>query len=324
MSTEEVKVLEEFIKREYETLVKYYESSGGNPRALISREYASMVINGDRVLAKNSTQGIEIKTRRIKEGVSAKIIVKKGYVSKNPVHLCFGMLPREGRQRIKTVILAEEGSQVKFIAHCIFPNAENIEHIMDARIHVRKGAKVEYEETHYHGKSGGVKVVPRTRAYVEEEGEFNSSFTLKSGRAGVIDIDYTVHLSKKAKSTLISKIYARENDEIRARESIFMHGAHSVGLIKTRMALRDRARSKVIGRTVGIGEYSRGHVDCTEIIMDSAKAEASPVVIAQNPRAKVTHEAAIGSVDKKQLLTLMCRGLTEEEAVDVIVQGLLK
>jgi len=41
-------------------------------------------------------------------------------------------------------------------------------------------------------------------------------------------------------------------------------------------------------------------------------------------RAKVTHEAAIGSVDKKQLETLMSRGLDESEAVDVIVRGLLK
>jgi hypothetical protein len=37
----------------------------------------------------------------------------------------------------------------------------------------------------------------------------------------------------------------------------------------------------------------------------------------------VTHEAAIGSVDSKQLQTLMSRGLTEEKAVDLIIQGLL-
>ena len=90
------------------------------------------------------------------------------------------------------------------------------------------------------------------------------------------------------------------------------------------MALRDKARSEVIGKTVGIGANSRGHVDCTEIIMDEAEAIASPVVMAKNPKAKVTQEAAIGSVDKKQLLTLLSRGLSEEEAIDVIVSGLLK
>ncbi len=43
-----------------------------------------------------------------------------------------------------------------------------------------------------------------------------------------------------------------------------------------------------------------------------------------NPLAKVTHEAAIGSVDKRQMETLMAHGLTPEEAVDVIVKGILK
>jgi Fe-S cluster assembly scaffold protein SufB len=45
---------------------------------------------------------------------------------------------------------------------------------------------------------------------------------------------------------------------------------------------------------------------------------------ATRPPAKVTHEAAIGSVDKRQMETLMAHGLTPEEAVDVIVKGILK
>ncbi len=316
--------MDKLIRREYENLVKYYESSGGNSKALLSKDYASMVINEDRVLAKNSTDGIKIETEKIEGGVHAIIRIKKGYKAKNPVHLCFGMLPRKGRQIIKSEIVAEEGSEVKFLAHCIFPNAVEIEHIMDAEVYVGKGAKVEYEEIHIHGKSGGVKVLPKTHAIVEDEGEYNTTFVIKSGRVGYVDIDYEVHLKDYAKSMLITKIYGKGEDYIKADERIYLEGEHSSGVIKTRMALRDRAKSEIIGKTVGIGAYSRGHVDCTEIIMDDAEAIASPVVMAKNPKAKVTHEAAIGSVDKKQLLTLMTRGLNEEEAIDVIVRGLLK
>jgi len=39
--------------------------------------------------------------------------------------------------------------------------------------------------------------------------------------------------------------------------------------------------------------------------------------------AKVTHGAAIGRVDQRQLETLMARGLSPKEAVDVIVRGIL-
>jgi len=42
-----------------------------------------------------------------------------------------------------------------------------------------------------------------------------------------------------------------------------------------------------------------------------------------HPQAKVTHEAAIGSVDQKQLEALMARGLSPEDAVDRIILGML-
>jgi len=37
----------------------------------------------------------------------------------------------------------------------------------------------------------------------------------------------------------------------------------------------------------------------------------------------VTHEAAIGTVGKKELETVMARGVDEEAAVDIIVRGML-
>jgi Fe-S cluster assembly scaffold protein SufB len=60
-----------------------------------------------------------------------------------------------------------------------------------------------------------------------------------------------------------------------------------------------------------------------EIIKDQAVASAIPIVSVTDPLAKVTHEAAIGSVDKRQMETLMSHGLTPEQAVDVIVKGIL-
>ncbi|MFW5857843.1 MAG: SufD family Fe-S cluster assembly protein, partial [Planctomycetota bacterium] len=68
---------------------------------------------------------------------------------------------------------------------------------------------------------------------------------------------------------------------------------------------------------------ARGHVDCKEIVQDRAVARAVPIVEVLDPQAHVTHEAAIGSVDSKQLQTLMSRGLSEDEAVDLIIEGLL-
>ena len=65
-------------------------------------------------------------------------------------------------------------------------------------------------------------------------------------------------------------------------------------------------------------------MDCTEVVSDKAIARNVPVVVVTDASARVTHEAAIGSVDRKQVETLMARGLSEDEAVDIVVQGLLR
>jgi Fe-S cluster assembly scaffold protein SufB len=61
-----------------------------------------------------------------------------------------------------------------------------------------------------------------------------------------------------------------------------------------------------------------------EVVQGHAQASAIPIVRVVHPEAKVTHEAAIGSVDKKELETLMSRGLTSEQAVELIVSGILR
>lgn len=56
----------------------------------------------------------------------------------------------------------------------------------------------------------------------------------------------------------------------------------------------------------GVRRRARG--DCKEIVRDRARASAIPIVKVTHTLAKVTHEAAIGSVDREQLETLMARG----------------
>jgi Fe-S cluster assembly scaffold protein SufB len=64
-------------------------------------------------------------------------------------------------------------------------------------------------------------------------------------------------------------------------------------------------------------------MDCAEIVRGAAVAENVPTVIVRNDQAHVTHEAAIGTVNKKELETLMARGLDEDTAVDVIIREML-
>ncbi len=114
-------------------------------------------------------------------------------------------------------------------------------------------------------------------------------------------------------------------DEIVVKETIRQkNGEYARGLAKSRIAVRDHARTEVYGTTEGNAAFARGHVDCVEIVRDEAVASVVPVVKVTNDRAQVTHEASIGTVAKKELETLMACGSDEDTAVDVIVRGMLE
>jgi len=59
-------------------------------------------------------------------------------------------------------------------------------------------------------------------------------------------------------------------------------------------------------------------------VRDQAHAHNEPRVVVCNDQAQVTHEAAIGTVNRKELETLLARGLDENEAVDLIIRGMIR
>jgi Fe-S cluster assembly scaffold protein SufB len=305
-------------------LMKAFGEAGGDVAILGDKETAHLVAGGHKLLSMKSIEGLEVDARETMTGISAAVTVKEGAKIKNPLHLCFGVLHRRGTQRIKMDVKLEKNSSACFIAHCIFPKAEKVRHIMDAEVTVGEGAEMRYSETHYHGLYGGIEVIPKSVVKVAKDGRYFSDFTLITGRVGSLDIDYSVEAEGNAVAELTARVFGHLDDEIRIKEKVLLSGENSRGLIKTRVAIEDEATAEVTGITEGSAAGARGHVDCMEIVKDNAVAKAIPVVSVTNPLAKVTHEAAIGSVDRKQIETLMAHGLTPEEAVDVIVKGILK
>lgn len=308
---------------EFEELLEAFGFAGGDRSILENRNVAHMVVVGHKILSARDVEGLEVEARETRDGITARVRVREGVKIVQPVHMCFGVVHKRGSQRIRMDVRMEENSSARFIAHCLFPNAEHVRHIMDANVEVGKNADMHYTESHFHGPYGGIEVVPKARIIIGENGRYFSDFTLTTGRVGKLDIDYTVEAGKNAVAELTARVFGHGNDRINVRESISLLGENARGLIKTRIALEHEAMAEVTGITEGKAPGARGHVDCVEIIKDQAVARAIPIVSVTDPLAKVTHEAAIGSVDKRQMETLMSHGLTPEQAVDLIVKGVL-
>lgn len=308
---------------DYAQMLEAYGRARGDPAVFEDSRTAHLVVHQNRVIGAHLVPGLEVEPEETANGIDLRLRVLPGVKIEHPVHLCFGVLPAEGEQVITISGEIAENAGVNLLAHCIFPNAVRVQHHMQARIAIGRNAFYGYDEVHYHGEAGGTSVIPHARIILDEGARLRTSFQLTDGRVGKLDIDYEVEAAAGAVVEMLARVYGYGSDSIRIREKCLLKGDDARGVIKSRVAVTGEARSEVFSEMEASGRRSRGHVDCIEIVQDRASARAVPVVNVLDHTAKVTHEAAIGSVDGKQLETLMARGLSQEQAVDVIIRGML-
>lgn len=284
---------------------------------------AYLVIHHNKVVGLQGLPGIEVEPQEKADGIHIRFSVKEGTHIAKPVYLCFGMMQQEGEQNIVMDVTIQKNAKINIFAHCTFPNSVNIIHRMDAEIRVGKDAHYSYFERHIHGEEGGISVYPKAKVTLEQGAYFKTEFELLKGRVGLIDIDYECSCQALSILEMIARISGRGNDIIKVKETGHLIGESSRGVLTTKIAVREKAKTEVYNMLTASAPYARGHVDCKEIVQDQAQAKAIPVIEVNDPKAHITHEAALGSVDSKQLQTLMSRGLTEDQGVELIIKGLL-
>jgi len=285
---------------------------------------AHLVINGNHVLGMHGLPGLNIEVEELADGIDMAMKLDDDIVIEKDVHLCFGVLPETGVQRINMDVEIGRNARISLLAHCVFPKAVDVQHIMEAKIRIGEGAEYVYFEKHVHSPQGGIKVYPKAVIDIGEKAVYKTEFELIRGRVGLIDIDYECNGAADSVIDMMARISGRGDDMIKISETGHLNGDRARGALVSKIAVRDRARAEIYSKMTANGAYARGHVDCKEIVQDEGVATAIPIVEVNNPKAHITHEAAIGSVDSRQLETLMARGLSEDDAVEIIINGLLR
>lgn len=297
---------------------------GAEPAILDDLRIAHVVAQGHHILSHRTVPGLRVDLEETPDALIGRMTIEAGAQIDQPIHMCFGLAHPTGVQQIKIDVRVNEGAKARVLSHCLFPLAKAAEHQMQAVMEIGPGASLTYSEGHYHGPHGGMHVLPHATIKIGKGARYFSDFSLLSGSVGSLDIDYLVEVEEEGIAELNAKIFAHKTDHIMLKEAVMLRGERSRGLIKTRVVLEDRAQAEITGITEAYAKGARGHVDCMEIVQGEAHASAIPIVRVFHPEAKVTHEAAIGSVDKKELETLMARGLAPEQAVELIVSGILR
>lgn len=310
--------------QDYKYMLDAYTEAGGNSEIFKDSNIAHLVVHKNKVIGSHLVKGLILELKETRSGVDIRLIIERGIKIEHPVHLCFGVLPKKGVQEINIIAKVEDEAGVKLLAHCVFPNAIKVVHKMSADIEVGNNAFFEYTEVHFHGSTGGAEVIPKAKMRVGKNSRLITNFSLLKGRVGILEIDYDSEIQDNSILEMTAKVYGYGDDKIKIRETGRLIGESSRGLIKSRVVVKDNAQSEVISEIYATAPNSKGHVDCIEVIQGNAKARAIPIVSVTHELAKVTHEAAIGRVSKKQIETLMARGLEEEKAIDLVVSGMLK
>ncbi len=300
-----------------------YTSVELDPHGLSDNETARLTIHENRVVNSNRVEGLTLDVEELIDGVKVTLKVEENVTIAKPVHLCFGVLPEEGMQRIIMNVYVGKYSKIDVFAHCSFPFAKDVTHLMDGEVFLNEGSSYGYFERHVHSEMGGIKLQPKTVIHIGENAKFKSEFELLKGRVGQMEMIYESFIQKKGVVDMNARISASGNDILKIEEIAHLEGDASKAVLTSKIAVRNNARAEISSKITAYAPDSRGHLDCKEIVKDNGIAIAIPTVDVRNHSAHVTHEAAVGSVDKKQLETLMARGLDEDSASEIIIKGLL-
>ena len=107
-----------------------------------------------------------------------------------------------------------------------------------------------------------------------------------------------IHLAPNTTSTIISKSICRGG-----------------GIVNYRGAVKHS--QKAIN--------AKSHVECDTIILDNiSKSDTIPLNVVSNKSSRIEHEATVSKVSEEQMFYLMSRGLTEAQALEMIVMGFIE
>lgn len=239
-------------------LIDAFRLAGEDPSQVLTADSAHLLAYDHQIVGLQSIPGIVVLAKTESGVIKAQVTIMARFIIAQPIHLCFSLLDRFGGQNVDLELTLQPGASATVWSYCLFAHAERAFHAMQAQVHIQEKASLNYQESHYHGMSGGIQVRPRARIGLDKDARYRSDFSLLQGRVGVLDVDYVVDVGPDAVAELTSRVYGHVTDEIRMREQINLDGEHARGLIKSRIAVEDEASAQVLGIMHGNAAGARG------------------------------------------------------------------
>jgi len=253
------------------------------------------------------------------------IYVPKNVTLDKPLQSYFRINSERMGQFERTLIIVDEGADVNYVEGCTAPTySKESLHAAVVEVVVLPGAKCRY--TTIQNWSSNVLNLVTKRAKVMRngimewiDGNIGSQINMKypacvlaeeGARGTTISIAVAsrgqyqdagakmIHLAPNTSSTIISKSIARLGGNVNYRGKVYI------------------APQAINSKT---------HVECDTLLMDDeSTSDTLPNNLLANNSSILEHEATVSKVSEEQLFYLMSRGLTEEQATQMIIMGFIE
>jgi Fe-S cluster assembly protein SufB len=223
------------------------------------------------------------------------------------------------------LIIADEGSYVHYVEGCTAPiySSDSL-HSAVVEIIVKKNARVRY--TTIQNWSNNVYNLVTKRATCEAgatmewiDGNIGSKVTMKYPAVFL--------MGEHAKGETLSIAFAGEGQHQDAGSKMVHAAPNTSSTIISKSVARGGGRTSYRG-LVQVNEGASGSkstVKCDALLVDTiSRSDTYPYVDVREDDVSMGHEATVSKVSDDQLFYLMSRGLSEDEAMAMIVRGFIE
>jgi Fe-S cluster assembly protein SufB len=253
------------------------------------------------------------------------IYVPKGVHVQIPLQAYFRINTENMGQFERTLIIVDEDAYVHYVEGCTAPiySSDSL-HSAVVEIIVKKGGRCRY--TTIQNWSNNVYNLVTKRARAEEgatmewvDGNIGSKVTMKYPAVWLT--------GEHAKGEVLSIAFAGEGQHQDAGAKMLHLAPHTSSTIISKSVARGGGRTSYRGLVqVNKGSHhSASTVKCDALLVDEiSRSDTYPYVDVREDDVAMGHEATVSKVSENQLFYLMSRGLTEDEAMAMIVRGFVE
>ena len=253
------------------------------------------------------------------------IYIPKGVHVEIPLQAYFRINTENMGQFERTLIIADEDSYVHYVEGCTAPiySSDSL-HSAVVEIIVKKGARVRY--TTIQNWSNNVYNLVTKRATCAEgatmewiDGNIGSKVTMKYPAVFL--------MGPHAKGETLSIAFAGEGQHQDAGAKMVHAAPHTSSTIISKSVARGGGRTSYRGlvQVTEGSHHSKSTVKCDALLVDTiSRSDTYPYVDVREDDVSMGHEATVSKVSDDQLFYLMSRGLSEDEAMAMIVRGFIE